>query len=126
MIDPICARSLQRRRGADDHFQHERLVDLLPEHHVFFVQLIFETLDFFKRLFQLGSRAVMFGNIYSGPDRFHDVAALVHDGMADTADVFDRSIWKHNSIIFLTISVSKQSRRVNLFDLEPIFGTGYC
>ena len=98
---------MHRRRGSDDLFEHERLVDLLPEHHVFVVQLIFQTLDFFKRLLQLGSRAVVFGDIYCGPDKFHDVAALVQDGTADTADVFDRSVWKNNPIIFLTISFSK-------------------
>src|SRR6478672_1590737 len=56
-------RSLQRRRGAADLFEHERLIDLLPEHYVFVAQLIFQTLDFFKRLLQVGSRAVVFGDV---------------------------------------------------------------
>lgn len=34
----------------------ERLADLLPEHYVFVVQLIFQTLDLFKRLLQVGAR----------------------------------------------------------------------
>src|ERR1700723_4519088 len=87
--------SLQRRRGADDLFEHERLVDLLPEHYVFVLQLISQTLNLFKRFLQLGSLAVVFGDVYGGPDKFHDVAAIVQDGMADTADVFDRSVWKN-------------------------------
>src|ERR1700736_825688 len=56
--------SLQRRRGADDLFEHERLVDLLPEHYVFVVQFISQTFNLFKRLLQVGSRAVVFGDIY--------------------------------------------------------------
>ena len=48
--------TLQRRRGADDLFEHERFVDLLPEHYVLVVQLISQTLDFFKRLLQVGAR----------------------------------------------------------------------
>src|SRR5947209_18196623 len=35
---------LQPQRGADDLFEHERLVDLLPEHYVFVLQLIFQAL----------------------------------------------------------------------------------
>src|SRR6266852_4282293 len=42
--------------------------------------------------------------------------------MAYTADVFDRSVWKNNPKICLKLSFSKQSRRVSLFDLGPIFG----
>src|SRR6202521_2512879 len=56
--------SLQPRRGADDLFEHERLVDLLPEHYVFVVQLISQTLNLFKRFLQLGSLAGMFGDVY--------------------------------------------------------------
>jgi hypothetical protein len=41
--------------------------------------------------------------------------------MADTADVFDRSVWKNNPKICLKISFSKESRRVSLFDIGPIF-----
>src|SRR3984957_4838359 len=56
--------ALQPRRVADDLFEHERLVDLLPEHDVFVVQLISQTLNLCKRLLQVGSRAVVFGNVY--------------------------------------------------------------
>jgi len=45
------------------------------------------------------------------PDKFHDVAAFVQDGMADTADVFARSVWKNNPKICLKLGFSKQSRR---------------
>src|SRR5713226_4449189 len=55
---------LQPRRGADDLFEHERLVDLLPEHYVFVLQLIFQALNLFNRLLQVGSRAVVFGDVY--------------------------------------------------------------
>src|ERR1700676_4885343 len=60
----ISKHSLQRRRGADDLFEHERLVDLLPEHYVFGVQLISQTLNLFKRFLQLGSLAAVFGDVY--------------------------------------------------------------
>ena len=35
-----------------------------PEHHVFVVELISQTLNLFKRLLQVGSRAVVFGDVY--------------------------------------------------------------
>jgi len=42
--------------------------------------------------------------------------------MADTAGVYDRSVRTNNPKICLKISFFKQSRRVSLFDLGPIFG----
>jgi hypothetical protein len=42
--------------------------------------------------------------------------------MADTAGVFDRSVWKNKPKICFKTSLSKQSRCVSLFDLGPIFG----
>jgi hypothetical protein len=57
-LGPKLYDSLQRRRGANDLFEHERLVNLLLEHYVFVVQLISQTLDFFKRLLQVGSRTL--------------------------------------------------------------------
>src|ERR1700752_2149481 len=42
--------------------------------------------------------------------------------MADTAGVFDRSVWKSKPKICLKISFSKQSRSVSSFDLGTILG----
>src|SRR3984893_14607909 len=55
--------SMQRRRSADDLFEHERLVDLLPKHNVFVVQLISQTLNLFKCLLQVGSLPVVLGHV---------------------------------------------------------------
>src|SRR5580704_17301742 len=59
--------SLKRRRGDDDLFEHERLVDLLPEHYVFVVQLISQTLNLFKRFLQFNPGLRLFGDIQCCP-----------------------------------------------------------
>src|ERR1700692_2672534 len=66
---------LQRRRGADDLFEHERLVDLLPEHYVFVVQQRFALTQSL-----LGTSAVV--DVYWQIVPAHDAAFLVPEGKA--------------------------------------------
>src|SRR5580692_1220713 len=80
---------LQPRRSADDLFEHERLVDLLPEHYVFVVQLISQTLNLFKCLLQFNPGLRLFGDIDCGPKIFHEVARLIQNRMVDNMEVLD-------------------------------------
>src|ERR1700731_2000206 len=89
--------SLQRRRGADDLFEHERLVDLLPEHYVFVLQLIFQALNLFNRLLQVGARAVVFGDVHHRSDKFYEVVFLIDDWMSDRMEVLDSPVGKNNA-----------------------------
>src|SRR5712664_1376569 len=91
--------SLQRRRGADDLFEHERLVDLLPEHYVFVLQLIFQALNLFNRLLQVGSRAVVFRDVHHRSEKFHEVAFLIDERMSDRMEVLDSSVGKNDAVV---------------------------
>src|SRR6266478_3197121 len=64
--------SFQRGRGAHDLLKHEDLIDLLPEGYVFVMKAVFQPLDFFESLLQVGSSLPLCGDIHHRPNKLDD------------------------------------------------------
>src|SRR5882762_2218098 len=47
----------------------------------------------------------LFGEIYCGPNKFHEVALLVYDGTSDRMLVFDGSVGEKKAVVRLVISI---------------------
>ena len=61
-------------------------------------------LNLFKSFLQLNPGLRLFGDVYCGPNKFHEVALLVHDGTSDRMLVFDRSVGKKKAVVRFVIS----------------------
>ena len=84
----------------DNFLKQECLINLLPQHQVFIVESIFQKLNFFECLFQVGARETLF--------RVTSIAVPAYStttfdsfrmGVANIMDVFYRSVWKNNAIV---------------------------
>src|SRR4029077_6459814 len=60
-------------------------------------------LDFLESFLQFNPGLRLFGDIYCGPNIFHEVARLVQDRMVDTMEVLDASIGKNNSVVHVPV-----------------------
>src|SRR5258708_40206892 len=61
-------------------------------------------LNLFKSFLQFNPGLRLFGDIYCGPYKFHEVALLVHDGTSDSMLVFDGSVGKKKAVVRFVIS----------------------
>src|SRR5258708_19132388 len=61
-------------------------------------------LNFLESFLQFNPGLRLFGDIYCGPNKFHEVALLVHAGASDRMLVFDRSVGKKKAVIRFLIS----------------------
>src|SRR5262245_35497886 len=60
-------------------------------------------------------------DVHHGSDKFYDVTRLTHDGVADTVNVLNRSVRKHNPKLRFKIGFFDVSLSIRLFDPGPIF-----
>ena len=63
------------------------------------MKTVFKAFNLFKSFLQFNPGPRLFGDIYCGPNKFHEVARLVHDRMPDSMEVPDGSIGKNNAIV---------------------------
>src|SRR5712675_1889708 len=68
------------------------------------MKTVFQAFNLFKSLLQFNSGLRLFGDIYCGPNKFHEVALLVHDGTSDGMLVFDVSVGQKKAVVRLVIS----------------------
>ena len=61
--------------------------------------------NFLKSFLQFNSGLRLFGDIYCGPNKFHEVALLVHGGTSDRMLVFDGSVGKKKAVVRFVISI---------------------
>src|SRR5260370_41234300 len=62
-------------------------------------------LNFLASFLQFNSGLRLFGDIYCGPNKFHEVALLVHDGTSDRTLVFDGPVGKKEAAVRFVISL---------------------
>src|SRR5882762_8507211 len=67
------------------------------------MKTVFQAFNFFKSFLQFNPGLRLFGDIYCGPNKFHEVARLVQDRMPDSMEVLDGSIGKNNAIVRLIV-----------------------
>src|ERR1700752_1084022 len=63
------------------------------------MKTVFQAFNLFKSFLQFNPGPRLFGDIYCGPNKFREVARLVHDRMPDSMEVPDGSIGKNNAIV---------------------------
>src|SRR5713226_9781647 len=62
-------------------------------------------LNFLESFLQFNPGLRLFGDIYCGPNKFQEVALLVHDGTSDRMLVFDGSVGKKKAVVRFVISM---------------------
>ena len=72
---------------------------MLPESLILIVKTVFQAFNLFESFLQFNPGLRLFGDIDCGPDKFHEVARLVQDGMPDSMEVLDGPIGKNNAIV---------------------------
>src|SRR5258708_11942880 len=61
-------------------------------------------LNFLASFLQFNPGLRLFGDIYCGPNKFHEVALLVHDGASDRMLGFDGSVGKKEAVVRFVMS----------------------
>jgi hypothetical protein len=103
-LHDIGKHRLQGRGGTHNFPKNECLIDLLPQHEVLVMKPVLEELNFFEGFLQVSSGLPLFRDVQRGPDKFHDLDRLVQDRMANVVDIFDRSVWKNDTIVQFKVS----------------------
>src|SRR3984893_8129862 len=67
------------------------------------MKTVFQAFTLFKSFLQFNPGLCLFGDIYCGPNKFHEVARLVQDRMPDSMEVLDGSIGKNNAVVCVIV-----------------------
>src|ERR1700720_1169218 len=63
------------------------------------MKMVLQAFNLFKSFLQFNPGLHLFGDIYCGPNKFHEVARLVQHRMSESMEVLDGSARKNNAVV---------------------------